>query len=118
MKRATRPAIFKWRQAEPELILCTVRGYLLTPVQGDAFAQVNLGAMYADGRGVLRDSVIAHMWLNIADANRDPIAREGRDALERDMTRTQIRRATELARSCIRTKTENTRMIRTPGSRR
>jgi transposase-like protein len=25
---ATRPAIFKWRQKEPELILCAVRWYL------------------------------------------------------------------------------------------
>ena len=28
MKHATRPAIFKWRQTAPELILCAVRWYL------------------------------------------------------------------------------------------
>ena len=28
MKKAIRPAIFKWRQTEPELILCGVRWYL------------------------------------------------------------------------------------------
>ena len=28
MKQAIRPAIFKWRQTEPELILCAVRWYL------------------------------------------------------------------------------------------
>jgi hypothetical protein len=28
VKDATRPAIFKWRQAAPELILCAVRWYL------------------------------------------------------------------------------------------
>ena len=28
MKNATRPAIFKWRQTAPELILCAVRWYL------------------------------------------------------------------------------------------
>ena len=28
MKKTIRPAIFKWRQTEPELILCAVRGYL------------------------------------------------------------------------------------------
>ena len=28
MKQAIRPAIFKWRQIEPELILCAVRWYL------------------------------------------------------------------------------------------
>jgi len=29
MKHATRPAIFKWRQTAPELLLCAVRWYLL-----------------------------------------------------------------------------------------
>ena len=28
MKKAIRPAIFKWRQTEPELILCAARWYL------------------------------------------------------------------------------------------
>ena len=28
MKKTIRPALFKWRQPEPELILCAVRGYL------------------------------------------------------------------------------------------
>jgi transposase-like protein len=28
VKHATRPAIFKWRQTAPELILCAVRWYL------------------------------------------------------------------------------------------
>ena len=28
MKHATRPAIFKWRQTAPELILCAMRWYL------------------------------------------------------------------------------------------
>jgi hypothetical protein len=28
MKHSTRPAIFKWRQTAPELILCAVRWYL------------------------------------------------------------------------------------------
>ena len=28
MKKATRPTIFKWRQTEPDLILCAVRWYL------------------------------------------------------------------------------------------
>ena len=28
MKKTIRPALFKWRQTEPEVILCAVRGYL------------------------------------------------------------------------------------------
>ena len=34
--------------------------------------------MYVDGRGVLKDSVLAHMWFNIAGANGDETARSGR----------------------------------------
>ena len=42
--------------------------------------------------------MLAHMWLNIASVNGDEGARESRDTLERDMTRAEISRATELAR--------------------
>ena len=57
--------------------------------------------MYGNGRGVLKDSVLAHMWLNIAGANGHENARESRDSLERDMTRDEIIRATDLARTCM-----------------
>ena len=69
--------------------------------QGDADAQYDLGLRYSNGEGVLKDSVLAHMWFNIAGANGNEAAREGRDNLERDMTRDEITRATELARACM-----------------
>ena len=51
------------------------------------------------GEGVLKDSVLAHMWCNIAGANGHASRQEGlRDSLERDMTRAEVSRATELAR--------------------
>ena len=78
-----------------------VRWYRLAADQGLAEAQVVLGIMYANGRGVLKDSVLAHMWSNIAGANGNASARESRDNLERDMTRAEISRATELARTCM-----------------
>ena len=78
-----------------------VKWYRLAAEQGYANAQHNLGAMYALGRGVLKDSVRAHMWFNIAGANGDEAARELRDNLEDDMTRAEISRATELARTCM-----------------
>ena len=78
-----------------------VRWYRLAADQGHAGAQFNLGVMHADGRGVLKDSVLAHMWSNIAGANGNEVARENRDNLERDMTRAEISRATELARACM-----------------
>ena len=69
--------------------------------QGNADAQYSLGVSYATGQGVLKDSVLAHMWFNIAGANGNVSARELRDNLERVMTRDEIRRATELARTCM-----------------
>ena len=84
-----------------------VRWFRLAAGQGDARAQHNLGVMYREGRGVLKDSAIAHMWYNIAGANGYENARESRDALERDMTRAEIGRATELARTCMASDYQN-----------
>ena len=69
--------------------------------QGDASAQFTLGVMYVTGRGVPKDFVLGHMWTNIAAANGFKVARGLRDSLERDMTRDEISRATELARACM-----------------
>ena len=71
--------------------------YRLAAEQGDATAQFNFGVMHAAGEGVLKDSVLAHMWSNIAGANGNASARKLRDSLERDMTRAEVSRATELA---------------------
>ena len=78
-----------------------VRWYRLAAEQGEAMAQANLGVLYARGDGVLKDFVLAHMWLNIASANGDDEAGDNRDLAERDMTRAEIGRATELARACM-----------------
>ena len=78
-----------------------VRWSRLAAEQGHADAQFNLGVMHAKGEGVLKDSVLAHMWSNIAGANGNEAARELRDSLERDMTRAEVSRATELARVCM-----------------
>ena len=84
-----------------------VRWYRLAAEQGDATAQYSLGFMYAGlmhaaGEGVLKkDSVLAHMWSNIAGANGNARARKLRDILEVGMTRAEVSRATELARVCM-----------------
>jgi TPR repeat protein len=39
-----------------------VKWYRLSADQGDAFAQHNLGYMYAKGDGVPQDYIQAHMW--------------------------------------------------------
>ena len=85
----------------PENDAEAVKWYRKAAEQGNASAQFNLGVMHADGEGVLKDFVLAHMWSNIAGANGNANARELRDSLERDMTRAEVSRATELARACM-----------------
>ena len=78
-----------------------LKWYRLAAEQGVARAQFNLGLMYADGRGVLKDRILAHIWFNIAGANGHAQAREIRDTVERELTRAEVTRATELARACM-----------------
>ena len=77
------------------------RWYRLAAEQGYASAQYYLGVSYLYGEGVRKNTVIAHMWFNIAGSNGHEKAREQRDQLDRNMKRSKIRRATELARACM-----------------
>ena len=54
--------------------------------------------MYMDGRGVPKDYVLAHMWLNLSSAQGDKKAAEARDLVAERMTRAQIAEAKKLAR--------------------
>lgn len=67
--------------------------------QGDAAGQFNLGVMYAAGRGVPKDYVQAHMWLNLAATNdfAEKKYAECRDKLAAIMTPEQITEAQKLA---------------------
>jgi TPR repeat protein len=67
-------------------------------MQGYSPAQATLGAMYADGIGVLQDFVYAHMWLNIAASQGVEGATEFRDLVAKIMTPEQIAEAQTLAR--------------------
>ncbi len=62
-------------------------------------ALLQLGLMYATGRDVEMDYVMAHKWLNIAAARGNAIARSYRTELSRDMSRQEIARAQRLART-------------------
>ena len=54
--------------------------------QGDADAQFCLGVMYANGFGVPKDYIQAHLWLNLAGVNGDKKTEELRNFVERRMT--------------------------------
>ena len=71
--------------------------------QGNAYAQANLGWLYANGLGVQQDDTQALMWSTLAvagaedDATRE-LAVKVRDALAAKMTPAQIAEAQRLAR--------------------
>ena len=65
--------------------------------QGNAHAQFNLGAMYANGQGVPQDYVRAHMWFNLSAAQGNQGAAKNRDIAARRMTPAQIAEAQKLA---------------------
>ena len=73
-------------------------------VQGNATAQGSLGAMYAFGTGVIRDYVYAHMWGNIAISIGGKDKGKVRDFVEKKMTPSQLEKAQDLARECVRKK--------------
>ena len=70
-----------------------VRWYRMAAEQGDAVAQGALGEAYSYGSGVRQDDVTAYMWYILAEEGGDKDAAEAREALSREMTRTQIAEA-------------------------
>jgi len=69
--------------------------------EGFALAQNNLGYMYYNGKGVIQNFVIAHMWWNIAASNGHENAVYNRDKIAKLMTASQLEKAQELARECV-----------------
>jgi TPR repeat protein len=71
--------------------LCT-----LAAEKGNAGAQFNIGLMYANGKGVLANQVLAHMWLSVAISSGFTMALEKRQFIELNMTDEQIHKARRL----------------------
>ena len=63
-------------------------------------AQYNLGAKYANGEGVKRDYVRAHMWWNLAASRGNYNAPYSREKIENEMTTQQVQTARRLAVEC------------------
>ena len=82
-----------------------MKWWKLAAEQGYADALFNLGAMYDFGTGVLKDYVYAHMWYNIAAiSGKSKNASKNRDLLAKEMTPSQLEKAQDLARECVRKK--------------
>ena len=79
-----------------------VKWFRLAAVQANADAQASLGAMYGNGQGVLQDLVYAHMWANIGASNGAQNAAKNRDLNASKMTPSQLEKAQDLARACVK----------------
>ena len=79
-----------------------VSWYRKAAEQGYAPAHYNLGVSYRDGSGATADAVSAHMWLSLAARNGERRAGAARVAVERRMTRAQLRRSDRRATTCRR----------------
>jgi len=88
----------------PQDYKTAVKWYRFAAKQGDANAQFNLGVMYGMGMGVTKDYVYALMWWNIAASSGNKDAVKNRDIVAKVMTPTQLEKAQDLARECVRKK--------------
>ena len=66
--------------------------------QGHADAQVWLGVMYSRGEGVPEDDIQAYAWISLASAQGVENAKEAKEILTGEMTRTEIAEAQKLSR--------------------
>jgi len=83
------------------LAVKAVKWYTLAAEQGNANAQLNLGLMYGEGKGVPQDYVRTHMWLSLAASTGNENAIKGRDIVMEGMTPADLSAAQKLARECV-----------------
>jgi len=86
----------------PQNYKTALKWYRLAAEQGNANAPNNLGLMYAQGTGVIQSYIYAHMWGNIAASNGDEDGVKLQVVVAKEMTPTQLEKAQNLARECIR----------------
>ncbi len=59
---------------------------------------MNLGVLFAEGKGVLQDYVEGHKWFNLAAAGGDPRAAQKRRVITSLMAPAQVAEAQKMAR--------------------
>jgi uncharacterized protein len=95
-------ALYDSGEGVPQNYKIAMKWFTHAAEQGRTDAMNRLGIGYRNGQGVLQDYVYAHMWTNIAAASGNPAASLNRDIIAKLMTPTQIEKAQELARECVR----------------
>ena len=89
----------------PQDYKTAVKWYTKAAEQGHTAAQFNLAFIYYQGQGVSQDNVYAHMWFDIAaSSGGSKHASKNRDIVAEKMSSSQIEKAQDLARECVRKK--------------
>ena len=68
---------------------------------GSATAQGLLGALHADGLGVLQDDVLAYKWFSLGAMQGDEPSRKARDLVSKRLTPIQVAEARRLAQAWL-----------------
>jgi len=76
--------------------------FKLAAQQRDARSQVQVAQAYWEGEGTAQDYIYAHMWYNFAAAQGNEVGITMRDILTDQMTASQIEKAQDLARQCLK----------------
>jgi len=88
-----------------------VTWYRKAAEQGHVMAQLALGGVYQNGKGVPRDPMAAYTWYKICIANGYRIAEAGVEFLIKEMAPEQIAKAEALAKEMI---AKNPNLIKKP----
>jgi TPR repeat protein len=75
-----------------------VKWYHKAAVQGDEYAQTNLGSCYYDGRGVAKNLAIGYMWTNLAAESGEVQANKNLKKFTLEMTPALIAEGQRLSR--------------------
>jgi uncharacterized protein len=93
--------IYQMGEGVPQDYSKALKWHRLAAEQNYAASQVSLGVLYQYGNGVIKDNVTAHMWYNIASANGFEAAGIWRDEIAKNITTSDISKATAMARECM-----------------
>lgn len=85
---------FNHQRINHSKLFATGKNHQLAAAQGNAEAQLYLGNMYRQGKGVAQDYARAHMWFNLSAASGYAEAVKARDLVAARMT------PQKLAREC------------------
>jgi TPR repeat protein len=96
--------IYKDGQGVAKNITSSAKWFKLAAEQGDAQAQNQISLMYGLGEGVIQDNIYAYMWANLSVINGNKGGGKLRDIVSKKMSPSDISKAQELTRECMKKK--------------